>query len=255
MTAAWGPPVQQGQHQSEHGGVAAIARAPGVVFQVTPSSQGLGDEIKQDLLFLEGTERVLSARFPHGSGAQSFNVFVVYCQQRRASGAGVTNRPILDATTRVTTALGEVPVIIAGDTQGHPAEQSDQMSCAMRRGWLVDGGWEHRSPKTGCPAPTYLSGGAETRIDYVLTNRVAHCMFRKFRVEMSTRGYQNTVQSSLSWKHALLPSCNEVSVLVLRWTLQKENSCGTHSRLCGLNISMEVPAGWKSSRTILGPQT
>ena len=71
MTAAWGPPVQQGERQSEHGGVAAIARAPGLVFQVAPSSQGLGDEIKQDLLLLEGTGRVLFVRIPHGSGAQS----------------------------------------------------------------------------------------------------------------------------------------------------------------------------------------
>ena len=92
MTAAWGPPVQQGQRQSEHGGVAAIARAPGLVFQVTPSSQGLGHEIKQDFFLLEGTGRVLVARIPHGSGAQSFYVSVVHCQQRRASGADVTNR-------------------------------------------------------------------------------------------------------------------------------------------------------------------
>ena len=70
--------------ESEHGGVAAIGRAPGLVFHVALSSQGLGDEIKQDLLLLEGTERYLFARIPHGSGTQSFSVFVVYCQHNNA---------------------------------------------------------------------------------------------------------------------------------------------------------------------------
>ena len=91
----------------------SIARAPGVVFQVTPSSQGLGDEIKQDLLFWKARNAFCLLGSHMEAEQQSFNVFVVYCQQRRASGTGVTNRPILDATTRVTTALGEVPVIIA----------------------------------------------------------------------------------------------------------------------------------------------
>ena len=93
---------------------------------------------------------------------------------------------MLDAVTRVTMAFGEVPVIIVGDMQGHLAEQSDQMSVALRRGWLADEGWEHPPPQTGCPAPTYIPGGAETRIDFVFTNRFAHGMFRKFRVDEYT---------------------------------------------------------------------
>ena len=124
--------------------------------------------------------------------------------------------------TRVAMALGVVLVIIAGDTQGHPAEQSDQISCAMRRGLLVGEG------------------------------RVAHCMFRKFRVDEQTwvpkhRAIFFGLEACFCEK-----SSNEESVLVLRWMLQKENSCGTHPRLCGLNTSMEIPAGWKSSRTLLG---
>ena len=51
---------------------------------------------------------------------------------------------ILDAGTRVTMALGEVKVIIVGDMQRNPAEQSDQMSGALRRGWSVVEGWDHR---------------------------------------------------------------------------------------------------------------
>ena len=42
-----------------------------------------------------GHENFWTVRIPHGSGAQSFYVFVVYCQQRRASGADDTNRSIL----------------------------------------------------------------------------------------------------------------------------------------------------------------
>ena len=99
MTAAWGTTVQQGQRESEHGGVAEIARAPGLVFHVAPSSQGLGDELKQDLLLLEGTGRSLFARIPHGSGTQSVYVLVVYCQQRRAPGADVTNPSIVCGNT------------------------------------------------------------------------------------------------------------------------------------------------------------
>ena len=148
-------------------------------FRWLPPSQGLGDEIKQDLLLLEGTGRVLFARVPHGSGAGLLPTAPCFrCRCHKSINSGCNNT--------CTMALGEVPAIIAGDIQGHPAEQSDQMSCAMRRGWLVDEGWEHRSPQTGCPAPTYVSGGAETRIDYVLTNRVAHCMFRMFRVDEHT---------------------------------------------------------------------
>ena len=67
-----------------------------------------------------------------------------------------------DAATRVTVALGEVPVIIVGDMQGNPAEQPGQMSIALRRGWLADEGWEHCSTQTGCPAPTFISESRDT---------------------------------------------------------------------------------------------
>ena len=165
---------------------------------------------------------------------ESFFVSVVYCQQRRAPGADVTNRSILDAV-----ALGEVPVIIVGDVQGNPAEQSDQMSGALRRGWLVDEGWEHRPQPPGCPAPTFISGGSETRIEFVLTNRLAPGMFRKFRVGGDTWVPKHR---AIFFELETRPfsSCNEESVPVLRWML------------CGLNTSVGIPVGLEIFRTALG---
>ena len=212
--------MQRGQRQSEHGGVAPIASAPGLVFPCgppIPRPGGMRSSKTSSCWKVNG--RSLFARIAHGSGTQSFFVSVVYCQQRRAPGADVTNRSILDAV-----ALGEVPVIIVGDVQGNPAEQSDQMSGALRRGWLVDGGWEHRPQPPGCPAPTFISG---QRPALNLSSRIGllpACFASSGWVE--TLGSQSTVQSSLfELETRPFSSCNEESVPVLRWMLQKGKFC------------------------------
>ena len=225
-TAAWGPPVQQGLRVSMEGWPRLEELQ---VWSSTWLSHPRVWEMRSSKTFSCWKVR---------------NVICLLESHMEVAHSPFISINFLDAVTRVTMALDEVPAIIVGDMQGNPAEQSDQMSIALRRGWLADEGWEHRSRQTGCPAPPYISGGAETRIDFVVTNRFAHGMFRKFRVD--EHSWVPTHRATFFEVEArLFSSCNEESVPVLRWMPQKVNCCGTRSRLCGMNTSMESLVDWK----------
>ena len=76
---------------------------------------------------------------------------------------------LLDASTRAVVALGT-----CRSAPGDTATQSDHLWRSQRHGLSNGEGLARRPWETGQPVPAFVAGRSQTRIDFVVMNRLAH---------------------------------------------------------------------------------